>query len=161
MATLARTSPPQANRALADLEALGLVRKRRAGAAMLWRLRAENILIPPIRALFECERSLREDLVETIRSGLPESGVRRAILFGSVARHKEQTGSDLDLFVEVSTEHEKERVRTELDNLGTRLYQRFGIPVSLLIYSENEVKRPRNPRLLKNIEAEGIVVRGG
>ncbi len=160
MAALARTSPPQAIQALGDLENLGLVRMRRAGAAMLWQLRAENVMVSAIQSLFERERTLRDDVVQTIGSELPKVGVSRALLYGSVARKEEQAGSDIDLYIEVANEKAKETLRPALDRLGTTVFQRYGVPLSILIYSHAEVRRPRNPRLLRDIESEGIVVRG-
>jgi predicted nucleotidyltransferase len=158
LARLARASAPQANQALGELEQAGLVHRRGAGAAILWQLRTENVLIPMIRELFARESTLKEDLIKTIRSGLPTSRVARAVLYGSVARGKEGGESDVDLFIEVADDSEKDVVGPALEQLGSKIYQRFGIPLSTIMYSSHEVKRPRNPRLMRNIDSEGLVI---
>lgn len=161
MGALARASPPQAIQALRDLEALGLVRQRRAGSSTLWRLRPEHVLAPQLRSLFDRERTLRQDLVETLRAGLPARGVCRAVLYGSVAHGGEEARSDIDLYVEVEDRARKRAIQPDLDRLATSIYERFGAPLSILVYSKEEARTPRNPRLMASIDSEGIVVREG
>jgi predicted nucleotidyltransferase len=158
LAELASASAPQVNHALGELERAGLVRKRTVGAAIAWQLRTENVFVPRIRELFAQESNLLEDIINTIRSGLPLHNTVRVVLYGSVARRKLGDASDVDLFIEVAGEKERDNLRPDLEELASKVYLRYGIPLSTLIYTSREVKKPKNPRLVQNINTEGIAV---
>jgi predicted nucleotidyltransferase len=97
---------------------------------------------------------LQEDLRGAVR-GLP---VRQARLFGSIARGEEESSSDIDLYVEVAASNELQMVRESLSNLSATFALRFGNPLSSLVLTRAQVRRPTNPRLLEAIQREGIPV---
>lgn len=86
LARLCGSSPSQAAASLRELEESGLLVREIAGRSHVWRMVEGHALAPVVTSLFRAEAesfsALRSDLEGLIR-GLP---VRRAVLFGSVAR---------------------------------------------------------------------------
>ena len=113
-------------------------------------------MAPVLTTLFSAEAeslaTLKTDLQTAVRA-LP---VKRATLFGSVARGDEQATSDLDLLVVVRSAIDKERVEDALSGASLDFAVKFGNPLSALVMEERQLRAPANPSLLKNIDREGI-----
>ncbi len=159
VARLSGSSAPQAIGALKDLERAGIAHMHRAGRAVLWRLEAEHVLVPVVREVFRKEDSLREDLLETLRTGLLSPKILRAVVYGSVTKGQESSRSDIDLLIEVDRDRDKERIQPDLEKLESKVFQRYGNPLSTLTYTRDEVRTPRNQTLLRNIQTEGWIVK--
>ncbi|MDA0739041.1 MAG: nucleotidyltransferase domain-containing protein [Nitrospirae bacterium] len=81
---------------------------------------------------------------------------KRIVLFGSTARNESQTGSDMDLFIEMeSTLRPPERAIEVSAVFGLRSW-----PLDLIVYTPEEVQRLRGKpgTLLSIIEKEGRVL---
>jgi predicted nucleotidyltransferase len=157
-ARLAHLSHPQASRALAELELAGLVERRSAGAAMLWKFIPEHYLAEPLRALFRAEQRAPAALVDTLRDGLEGAPIASALLFGSIARGEERPNSDVDLYIEMAGPARKAALEEVLTELSPRVHRTFGNALSPLIYSSRESRNPPSPRLLRTIRTEGVPV---
>lgn len=114
------------------------------------------MLVPPLARLFSCEEGLPQDLLATLRSGLPPSDLRNAVVFGSVARGEERATSDVDLLVEVTDPRAREMLRPSLVKLQGRVHARYGNALSPLVYTTDELKDRTRRRLLRNVETEGL-----
>lgn len=159
VARLSGSSVPQAIGALKDLERAGIAHMHRAGRAFLWRLEVEHVLVPVVREVFRKEDSLREDLLETLRAGLLSPKILRAVVYGSIAQGRESSRSDIDLLIEVTRERDKEKIQPDLEKLGSKVFLRYGNPLSTLTYTRDEVRSPRNQALLRNLQIEGWIVK--
>lgn len=110
-----------------------------ARSLLTWMLAAQRLL------------KLEAALPELVRR-LSLPGVRRIILFGSLARGKVGRHSDIDLIVERSDS------RRFLDRIG-ELYDRIadlGLPVDLLVYTPTELVQLAESRsFLRRALAEG------
>ena len=78
---------------------------------------------------------------------------RRIVLFGSRARGEARSESDVDLFIEMDSDHTPPQRAIEVSAL-------FGLrdwPLDVVVYTPEEVRRLRgvNGTLLSVIEAEG------
>jgi DNA-binding transcriptional ArsR family regulator len=81
---------------LQQLTSLGLVEKRVDGNRRLYSANRHHPLYPDIRNIV----LKTSGLAEILRAALqPETSIRLAFVFGSLARGEEQAGSDLDLMV--------------------------------------------------------------
>ncbi len=160
LARRAEISHAQAGKALKALERAGVVRRRSAGRADLWRVENDNALVPTLRGLFEVEDGLVEELFRDLRTGLEGLPVQRAVLFGSVARGEEAADSDIDLFVEVARNADVEGVRDRLWELTLRLRSKYGLWLSPLVYPPEKLRNPPNPELVSAIARDGLVVLG-
>jgi predicted nucleotidyltransferase len=156
LARMCGASASQTNSSLHALEDSGLAVRDIAGRAHVWRLAEGHVLAPVLTTLFSAEAeslaTLKTDLQTAIRA-LP---VKRATLFGSVARGDERATSDLDLLVVVRSAVDKERVEDALSGASLDFAVKFGNPLSALVIEERQLRAPANPALLTNIHKEGI-----
>ena len=159
LAGAARVSTAQAARDLSDLADVGIIRREVKGRAYSWGVNPDHVLFQTLSGLFLQEADLRSELVRDIAVSFESIPVEHARLFGSFARGDERADSDVDLFVEVKAEAEKARVQDAIDQVRARVWIRFGNPVSALVYSRAETRRPKNPALMSSIDREGIEVR--
>ena len=159
VARLSGSSVPQAIGALKDLERAGIAHMRGAGRAVLWRLETEHVLVPVIRETFRKEDSLREDLLEALRAGLLSPKILRAVVYGSITQGRESSRSDIDLLIEVARDRDKEGIQPDLEKLESKVFLRYGNPLSTLTYTKDEIRSPRNQSLLRNIQTEGWIVK--
>jgi predicted nucleotidyltransferase len=161
MAKACGASSSQTIAALRDLEDSGLVIREIVGRAHVWRMAEDHALAPILSSLFGAEADsitvLKKDIENVIR-GLP---VRRAVLFGSVARGEERTTSDVDIFVVVRSRADKERVEDALSAASIRFAKKFGNPLSSLVMDERQLRSPSNPSLLENIRNDAIELETG
>ena len=150
------SSPSRVISALEELRASGLVFREIAGKSHVWHLSTDHILGPLLTALFEEERksilTLKADLELAIRS-LP---VKRAWLFGSIARGDEQPTSDVDLLVELQTRVDRERVVDSLSASSTKFALRFGNPLSTIVTIGGETRPPAPGTLMQRVVKEGV-----
>jgi Nucleotidyltransferase domain len=153
-------SVPQAIACLQDLEAVGLVQRRVVGKAHEWSLVTENALVGPLTAIFASEKELPARLRKDLSESLSKLGARRAVLFGSVARGEESDWSDIDVYVEVRSAREREALETGLTPLFLQIFRQYGLSLSPYVLTAVEHAHPPNPRLIQNVEREGIEILG-
>ncbi|MDE1879981.1 MAG: nucleotidyltransferase domain-containing protein [Euryarchaeota archaeon] len=156
-ARVARLSPSQARAVLLELERQGMARRRVVGPVHLWRVERQHVLYRALKEMLGVERGLMDAIRSDIAKALEGTPARRATIFGSVARGKERSNSDLDLFVEVPTEWDKGTVREALHVLFDRVAVRYGTTLSPLVYSAEEVRSTKSPSFLDRVRSEGIV----
>jgi len=149
------SSPSQTILALKSLEASGVVTREVAGPSHVWRLSSHHVLSGQLINLFEQEQGALAVLKSELRSAVSRVPVQRAILFGSVVRGEERPASDIDLFVQVRTEQDKIRAEEVLSSASPRFARKFGNPLSSLVLTGAELRRSRNPSLMRNLMSEG------
>jgi len=126
-------------KALAQLEGIGIVDVERGAVENRCRLNTEHYLVANgLRALFDGERQMSEALTREL-GVLLEGKVISAGLFGSFARGHARAGSDIDLFVVVKTLKEREVVSAVLTDAQRELTRRFGWPVQAVIFERKRL----------------------
>jgi predicted nucleotidyltransferase len=158
---LARTSgisPAQVNRDLDRLFDAGMVTFEVVGRSHAWRLNREHLLTQVLTRLFSEEATTLSDLVSALAQELKGSAIEEARLFGSVARGEGADDSDIDLYVQIRSERDREAVEERLHAISSRIWSRYGNALSTLVYTNQRASRPPNPRLLENIKREGIPI---
>lgn len=161
LAGSAGVSAAQAARDLAELADTSVVLRDVVGRSYSWRLNSSHVLFASLTGLFAQEASLRAELLHDLSDELRLARPERARLFGSISRGEERPDSDVDLFVQVRTPAERNEIEEAVQRIRTRVWDRFGNPVSALVYTRAELVRPRNPALLESIEREGVEVETG
>lgn len=161
LARSADVSAAQAARDLAELADTSVVLRDVVGRSYCWRLNSFHVLFTTLADLFEQEASLRSELLHDLSEELRRVKPERARLFGSISRGEERPDSDVDLFVQVRTPADRREVEEAVQRIRARVWDRFGNPVSSLVYTRAELARPRNPALLESIEREGVEVETG
>lgn len=145
--------------ALNRFEANGLVDGRGVGRSQLWRVRPDHVVSARLTQWFEFERSTIALLVREIGKVLsPLKFVRRAVIFGSVARGEERPSSDVDLFILVDDKSNQANLEKALRPLQDHVRTTFGNPLTPVIYDQGEFANNRERPLVKNIERDGVVV---
>lgn len=152
-------SVPSSIRELNRLLHHGVVSKRQAGNAQLWRWRETHYLTEPLADLFQAEAGALKALGSLIIESLsPLRDVVRIVIFGSVARGDERPESDVDLLVIVGNDRSKVAVEAKLDRLRGHVGSGFGNSVAAIVYTSDEARRKNRLPLLENIEREGLVL---
>ena len=161
LARLCDASSSQTISSLQQLEDSGVIAREIAGRAHVWRIAEGHALAPVLASLFRAEAesftALKTDIEDVIRK-LP---VRRAFLFGSVARGDERATSDVDLMVVVQSRADKERVEEALSAASLDFASKFGNPLSSLVMDEKQLRTPPNPSLISNIRQDGVELEVG
>ena len=159
LAQACHSSPSQTNQVLEWLRDSGLLFSELVGRAHVWRLETDHVLAAPFATLFRTERELLNGLTDELKALVDGLPVRRATIFGSVARGDERMTSDIDLLVEVDSDRAKEKVAVALSAASERFAKRFGNSLSAMVVARGPKRKPPNPALQANIERDGIVIR--
>jgi predicted nucleotidyltransferase len=161
VAGAARISTAQAARDLTELADVSLVLREVTGRSYSWSLNSAHILFPALSQIFAREADLRAEMVRQVADALGSVPFERARLFGSISRGDERADSDVDLFLQIRSPSERDRAGAAIDRVRSRIWSRFGNPVSALVYTRAEARRPPNPALMESIERGGIEVEKG
>lgn len=132
LARLTRVDPTALQRALAPLVESGLVERIGKGRGAVYRLKSEHPFAPAIREVFAVERERKHAIPRAVQKWAEHTDpMPLAVwLFGSVARHEDNFGSDVDIALVASDPdalppHTKEPVpevaRQRSDDLGESL----------------------------------------
>jgi predicted nucleotidyltransferase len=108
---------------------LDLIKKQRDGNRLYYRANKEHPLYPEIRSIV-LKTSGLADVIKMALSAVPD--IKAAFVFGSVARHEEKAGSDVDLMV--------------IGALGLRKL------TGLLVGASEQIGREVNPHVLTEKE---------
>jgi predicted nucleotidyltransferase len=158
MARGARVSTAQTARDLNDFLEVGIVVREVRGRSYSWRVNEQHVLLPVLSHLIATEAQLRTTLLRDVGDIIDPTPIRRALLFGSIARGDERSDSDVDLFAVVGSARDKKLAASALERVRERVWSRYGNPVSSLLYTESEARRRANPGLVEAIVREGIPV---
>jgi len=144
---------------LARLTEQGIVLRRRAGSAYLYRLNRDHLAAPHIVALAEQRRTLLARLSESVNGWAipPVFGA----LFGSGARDDHTTGSDLDLFLVRPDGADTEVWDEQTGALSHQATLWTGNDARILEFSESEVRAHANSEpIFASIAEHGIPFSG-
>ena len=149
-----------ASRVLQSLAAQRLVGVRHVARADLYQLNDDHVLAPRVRELFAGEATVREQLIEYLRSEVPRriGKAQRAFLFGSASRGTTRSSSDIDLAI-VGPESSEAQLEPKLSALSDIVRERFGSELNVIIDARKRSARGR-PKLWQRIEKDGIPLLG-
>lgn len=159
LARLLNVSPSRASEILDLFRKYGVVNRIRIGNTSEWTLNKKSILVDKLLKIFKIEEKIYQDLKSKIFNAFhKEKSILKVILYGSVARGEEQPNSDIDLFILVKNEKDKDLVANLVHKLNISLLPRYGNVVSELIYSRKEWNLKKNSEILKQIQSEGEII---
>lgn len=144
-------------RAVADLEAIGLIDRQGSERTQLIRLDFRHRLVKEVLLpMFAGEADVMSGLRELLREEFTGKAAA-VVLFGSAARGEARPGSDLDLLI-VLERGSKKGILEIADALAERLKERYGVRLSLIVKTVSELRtRPRrSDPLLENILRDGV-----
>jgi predicted nucleotidyltransferase len=165
VARRAGISHPTASSVLASLRDQGVVEVRRAPGADGFQLNRDHVAAEKLRALFEWERGLREELASFLRDEINRipASISAAILFGSFVRAEMTPDSDID--IAVFGEPEKvDTVTAAMHEVGEAVRRRFGNRLSVVVAPAplDQLLRSgrKGFRLWRQIASEGVPLIG-
>ena len=158
LAKLCGSSPSQTIRALESLRSSGVAFREIAGRSHVWRLAPEHVMRDVLVRMFQGEANAVQLLKGDIEALLQPLPVKRAFLFGSVARGDERSTSDIDLLVLVESKSAKETVETAFSRASPRFSLRFGNPLSPLVLDPSQTRHPAGLQLINTAMAEGVEI---
>jgi hypothetical protein len=158
---MARRGSPQGIRNAADrLTRQGVVLRRPAGSAHLYRLNREHIATPWIEGL----ASLPEQIVARLRNAIGAwvQPPALAMLFGSVASGQATSDSDLDLLIvrPAGCDPDATTWQEQIAGLAVQATAWTGNDARIVEYGEDELAQASTESLLRDVLREGIELHG-
>ncbi len=148
------------NRTLKEFSDLNLIRSTRIGNITAWQLNEKSYAYSYIMNFFSKLKSreepifeLRQDISKALANN---SGVKKAILFGSVAEGRELPESDIDLFVLIVSEKSRGSVQSAIGALNELCLQKYGNILSLYVLTPDEMKKQK--KFYESMLLKGVIV---
>ncbi len=155
-------APPNMSKALKGLALENVLVWRRFGNSIVYRLNkghflADKIIIP----LFKNEAMAKKELERKIIKHIDFS-FESIILFGSVAKGREKSDSDIDLAFIIKDSLDADKIEKKIFDINPDLSKRFGNTVSPIVIKKSDfVKRLKiGEGLVSSIAKEGEVISG-
>ncbi len=171
IARLIGLSPGAVNRTLKEFQNLNLINPMKVGNSTVWRLNEKSYSYSYLTDFFnklKDKETPLSDLIEDIKRGLQKvkitlSGdskkmssryppeIKKVILFGSVAEGRELPESDIDLFILVENEEDREAALSAIDNMNIACLKRYGNKLNAHIFIAEDLKNPKHKKFLENV----------
>lgn len=155
IASILKISHMSINRAMRELAEVNFVNFVSVGRAHLWKVNHKSYAFKVFSEFVKGISGIKiplDDLKGMILSVLPKSLIRRIVLFGSIARGEEKTGSDIDIFILVEDAQDKEKLEPALDKLSTYCLEAYGNRLSPYVLTGQEAKKKNRQSFLAEIE---------
>lgn len=138
----------------------GVVRRRRAGSAHLYRLNRDHVAAPWIENM----ANLPEQVIKRLRSAVEawDPHPTLALLFGSVATGRATSESDLDLLIvrPAGCDPDTPAWREQIAGLEEKATAWTGNEARIVEYGEEELAQSRTEPLLEDAQRDGIELYG-
>ena len=161
LAKIIGVSHSAVNKALNDFHELNLITPLRVGNVIIWNMNKQSYAYNFLEHFSgKIKESPRDDLLSTIKSYFGfYKGIKKIVLFGSIAEGKETPNSDIDLLVLVENENIRKKVFRQTENLNSECLAIYGNKVSPQVLTEKEFAliEKRNKKFIESIK-RGIVV---
>lgn len=146
-------SHTMADKMLKEFELINLVYGFRAGRSVIWQVNTKSFVYNAAKELYENKNDFIpvEYLKDMLLKELPADITKQAVLFGSVAKAAEKTSSDIDLFVLVKGNKEKEKMERMLEGISEKCVDLFGNVLGFYLLTEKELSEREDLAVIKEI----------
>lgn len=131
MSRIIDATPILVQKELNNLEQFGLLRKKRLGKMVLYRLNRKSSITDELKRIFLKTESLGPQLLAGV-SKKDKEKIRFALIYGSFAKGVEETSSDIDLLVIGDIDEDSVLKAT------TKTERGLGRQVNLVLWTERE-----------------------
>ncbi|MCK5582482.1 MAG: nucleotidyltransferase domain-containing protein [Elusimicrobiales bacterium] len=155
-------SPQQTHNELRALVSLGIVERKIAAPAHLFRLNRKHWVVKDVATvIFEKEKTWLNELLKEFGRKLPHS-VKSLILFGSAARGQLRPGSDIDLLALIKNKKDKKETADCFSEYSSEILSRYHYPLAPVILTVDEFckRYKQKDKFAREILKTGRVVRG-
>lgn len=160
IASILKISHMSVNRTMRELADMNFVDFVTIGKAHLWKVNSKSYAFKVLSVLIKGVSIIKEpleDLKNTLLRNLPKTLIRRAVLFGSVAKGLENTNSDIDVFILVKNKRSKEVLEFSIEKLSNICFEVYGNRLAPYILTEQEMKQKKNLRIISEV-GKGIQI---
>ncbi len=154
IASILKVSHMSVNRAMRELSEFNLVNFVTVGKAHLWRVNRKSYAFRGLSELIKGVSGIKEpveDFKDNLLRNLPNTLIKRVVLFGSVAKGSERANSDIDVFVLVKDKQSKEKLEPKIENLSNACFDVYGNRLAPYILTEQEMKQKKNLKIISEI----------
>jgi predicted nucleotidyltransferase len=147
---------------LKKLSELCVIKREGSGRTALYGINRDNIIVQKIiEPVFKAEENLKDELGADL-SGLAGAETVSIILFGSVAKGSETSGSDIDIMIVVKSTDKKAAAAGSLEKASGFFINKYGNVLSPVIMSAPEFCSGYKKKngLIMNIVRSGTVIYG-
>lgn len=155
IASVLKISHMSVNRTMGELSELNFVAFKTVGKAHMWMVNRKSYAYTVVKKIIEsanAESSPLAALKEIVLKHLPKERMLRATLFGSVAKGQEREDSDIDIFIVVRTQKDKDNLELALEKLSADCLDMFGNRLAPYILSEKEWKAKKSLAVVREAE---------
>lgn len=160
IASILKISHMSVNRTMRELADMNFVDFVTIGKAHLWKVNSKSYAFKVLSVLIKGVSIIKEpleDLKNTLLRDLPKTLIRRAVLFGSVAKGLENTNSDIDVFILVKNKRSREVLEFSIEKLSNICFEVYGNRLAPYILTEQEMKQKKNLRIISEVD-KGIQI---
>jgi len=154
IASILKISHMSVNRTMRELADMNFVNFVVVGKAHLWRVNRKSyafkVLHKLIKEVSETEEPL-ENLKETLLKNLPKALIKRVVLFGSLAKGSERPDSDIDIFIVVKNNQDKQKLEKSLDKLSNMCLEVYGNRLAPYVLTEKEVSQKKKLKIISEV----------
>ena len=154
IASILKVSHMSVNRTMRELADMNFVNFVVVGKAHLWRVNRKSyafkVLYKLIKEFLETKESL-EDLKETLLKNLPKTLIKRVVLFGSLTKGSERPDSDIDIFIVVKNNQDKQKLEISLDKLSSICLKVYGNRLAPYVLTEKEVSQKKRLKIISKV----------
>jgi len=92
-----------------------------------------------------------ENLKEALLKNLPKALIKRVVLFGSLAKGSERPDSDIDVFIVVKNNQDKQKLEKFLDKLSNICLEVYGNRLAPYVLTEKEVSQKKRLKIISEV----------
>lgn len=155
IASILKVSHMSINRTMRELSEVNFVNFVSVGKAHLWRVNRKSYAFKVLSEFIKGVSGIKDpldDLKEMILNNMPKSLIKRAVLFGSIAKSEENRDSDIDVFFLVKDIKDKEKLYPALEKLSNACLETYGNRLSPYILTEQEARKKTRQKFLAEID---------
>jgi len=160
IASVLKISHMSVNRTMRELAEFNFVNFITVGKAHLWRVNRKSYAFKALSSLIKGISGIKnpiEDLKGMLLRNLPKTLIKRAVLFGSVAKGSEKVNSDIDVFILVKDKQSKKKLEPQIEKLSNLCFEVYGNRLSPYILTEREMKQKKDLKVISEID-KGIEI---
>ncbi|MFC2061101.1 nucleotidyltransferase domain-containing protein [Elusimicrobiota bacterium] len=155
IASILKVSHMSVNRTMRELSDINLVNFITVGKAHLWKVNRNSYSYKILSRFFKNVSNINiplKDLISTILRNLPKNIVKKAILFGSVSKGTEKSNSDIDIFILVNNNRDKEKLEPSIEKLSNKCLEIYGNRLAPYVLAEQELKKKKGLKIISEID---------
>ncbi|MBU1127581.1 MAG: nucleotidyltransferase domain-containing protein [Candidatus Omnitrophica bacterium] len=154
IASILKVSHMTINRTMQRLADVNFVNFITIGKAHLWKVNRKSYAFKVLSALIDDMSGIKDpfnDLKKVILKNLPRSLIKKAVLFGSIAKGKEKSNSDIDVFILVETPTDKKEIEASIERLSSICLVRYGNRLAPYILTQKEMHQKKHLKIISEI----------